>query len=818
MKNIGKLVQKYKKPLVISVILLPMIILAIVWRKQINHIVIANMIISVLLLGVCCLYCLHISGKKAAIICLLSCTVILVWLLCLYRSDPCFILLSLIITPLFLLHNLDRTNLLRKQNIVKWALTIAVIAVNFLVCDFCNLHIILFPIIPVAIVYLSKIIAEFKRRHQSLDKYFILQKEYKVTAIIPNYNYARYLHERIESILSQTYKVAEIIILDDCSTDNSLKIIQKEITYLKANYPDIKLSFVPNEINSGNVFRQWEKAFLEASGDYIWICEADDLCSKHFLNVVMKKFAADPDVILSYTESLTIDQDGKKIMNNLRSWIDLFHTGHWCKDYIKNGKQELSEVLCINNTIANVSGVVFKKDGSIPFCEYLKEAQKFTLAGDWYFYSKVLLHGKIAYDAESLNYHRMHSDGVTLTTDNFVHYSEIVAVQNSIKNDIKLPKTALDKINIRNNNWRRDFGISDDELYYDGKMLSQLAKEKKVKDKVLLSVIVPVYNTEKYIDKCLKSIFRKLPDKTEVIIINDGSTDNSEAVIQKYIKNHPEIIYIKQQNKGLSAVKNVGIKIAKGKYVVFLDSDDYIRSNMYDVMLKKAIDANADIVYCDVVTLNDDGGNLEIHTMRNIAHQDPLMQILDNNMMPTSNNKLIKRELYDQVGFPTNINNEDVAVTPVLLAMSNRTEYINSPLYYYVQRQGSIQNGTFNVKRLNIFDAVEYCLNHLKKLRQKDYEKVEGALLSQQIISLLIFVIVDLSPKDRNKYIKIFSDRYAALSINQENQYLMKYLHRWHIPNLQEYLMNKEYNEIHKYIRVGRTKEFLISKLKRISL
>ena len=108
--------------------------------------------------------------------------------------------------------------------------------------------------------------------------------------IIPNYNYANYINDRIDSILNQKYPIYELIILDDKSSDNSVEIIEEKIKNIKIKYPKLKIKFIVNKKNSGNVFKQWNKAFTTATGDYIWIAEADDLCSKYFLGTVMQGF------------------------------------------------------------------------------------------------------------------------------------------------------------------------------------------------------------------------------------------------------------------------------------------------------------------------------------------------------------------------------------------------------------------------------------------------------------------------------------------------------------------------------------------------
>lgn len=274
----------------------------------------------------------------------------------------------------------------------------------------------------------------------------------KVSAVIPNYNYARYLDERIDSILFQTYPVAEIVILDDCSTDNSVEVINERI---KNNQTGIPIRFVPNQKNSGNVFSQWQKAFEEAKGDYVWIAEADDSCSARFLETVMKGFE-DEKVVLSYCESLTMDENNVLLMGDLRVWIDLFNTGKWNEDYVKDGAEEVAESMCINNTIANVSSAVIKNDD---YYAVLEGAKEYHLAGDWYTYMNILKRGKIAYFKESLNYHRMQTQGLTLSTSHEKEFEEIVRLQDFAMQNFDIPDNTKEIVYTRREKERVRFGL-----------------------------------------------------------------------------------------------------------------------------------------------------------------------------------------------------------------------------------------------------------------------------------------------------------------------------------------------------------------------
>ena len=657
----------------------------------------------------------------------------------------------------------------------------------------------LMPIL--VITYIQVIAYEAYFKKHSIVKSVERKDLKKVSAIIPNYNYAHYINERIDSILNQKYPIYELIILDDKSSDNSVDIINEKIQKIKTDYPDLKVKFIVNKTNSGNVFKQWAKAFETATGDYIWIAEADDLSSKYFLSTVMQGFNKS-SVIMSYAESNAIDENGKMFKENLRDWIDIYGTNRWSEDYISSGKDGLKNVLCINNTIANVSSVVFKNNKKIDFKKYLKESQKYILAGDWYFYSMVLLQGDIAYYSRSLNYHRIHSNSVTHTTDNFVHYKEILKIQENIKSNVKISKKVNELIELRRKDLRTNLCISDDEIYYDSISLKELLKKKNINDEVLLSIIIPVYNTEKYLNKCFKSFIKTLPIKTEVIVINDGTKDNSEDIILKYANEYDSIKYIKKENGGLSSVKNLGLSLAKGKYIIYLDSDDYVSSNMYSTMLKKAIDKDADMVFCDVLMVFDK--YVKYCCCTNYEEKEELNKLMSVPLMAASWNKMVKKDLYKGLKFPEKLNNEDVVVTPLLFLRSKNTMKVETPFYKYVQREGSIQNSGFSSKRFMIFDTAQLCFNTMKKEKYSIElrKQAEGCIITHQIIALLLYLIPNIEDtNERREYIKEFCDKYNKMKYINNNNYITEYLNNYNVQDLENLIKSSDILKIDKMLR-----------------
>lgn len=283
--------------------------------------------------------------------------------------------------------------------------------------------------------------------------------KHKITAIIPNYNYAAFIVERIDSILFQTYPVSELIILDDASTDDSVQVIKAKLQDIKEDCPDLKVKFLPNAENSGGcVFSQWQKGVAEASGEYIWIAEADDSADAKFLETVMAKFDERPETVLCYTDSCRINQFNAVKSKTCSDWADMWRSGRYEKDFFNDGKDEIVRYLSGTNPIMNVSSVVWKNIEELP--KIFEEAKKYKVAGDWYIYSRVLEYGDIAYSAKPLNYYRKHDQGSASTVVKLnVEYGEVVEVQESIAKRYKLSKELLEWQKVR----RRGMGFVENE-------------------------------------------------------------------------------------------------------------------------------------------------------------------------------------------------------------------------------------------------------------------------------------------------------------------------------------------------------------------
>ena len=228
-----------------------------------------------------------------------------------------------------------------------------------------------------------------------------------VSVIIPNYNHFDYLEQRIDSVLFQTYKDFEVIILDDCSTDNSREIIEKY-----RNHPKVS-SIVYNEVNSGSVFSQWSKGIDLAEGKYIWIAESDDFAEPDFLLKMIPVLEQDPTIGLIYCNSKVIYSKAMTTkpyatLNDLRKYMT--NGSRWNSSFTMDGQFFLKEYLSKKCVINNASATIMKKE-AINFKEV--NLERFRYAGDWAVYNNIALTHKISFLNEVLSNYRDHASNTS---------------------------------------------------------------------------------------------------------------------------------------------------------------------------------------------------------------------------------------------------------------------------------------------------------------------------------------------------------------------------------------------------------------------
>ena len=248
-----------------------------------------------------------------------------------------------------------------------------------------------------------------------------------------------------------------------------------------------------------------------------------------------------------------------------------------------------------------------------------------------------------------------------------------------------------------------------------------------------ISVIVPVYNTEKYLKKCLDSLVNQTMDNIEIIVVNDGSIDHSEEIIKSYIKDYPnKLKYYKKENGGLSSARNYGVKYATGNYITFVDSDDYLDKNLYE-SLKEYIQKDIDLIKFKAIKKYESGKeeNFNGPVFEEKNGQEAFNELcFKDKLLEPAWLYLYKRDFWNinKFQYTENTYHEDFGLTPLVICSAKSVSSVDIYGYYYIQRENSlVTDKTNNLKKANDllihYDNLINKLNELNKIHSKQYIK-----------------------------------------------------------------------------------------------
>ena len=311
-----------------------------------------------------------------------------------------------------------------------------------------------------------------------------------------------------------------------------------------------------------------------------------------------------------------------------------------------------------------------------------------------------------------------------------------------------------------------------------------------------VSVIVPVYNVEKYLPRCVKSIIDQRVKNIEILLINDGSTDSSGEICDKFAELDNRIKVIHKKNGGLSDARNAGLDIAKGKFIGFIDSDDYVHPEMYKILLEGITNNDCDIAECGFEEVFSEGAEINnyIDSIGSgkiyFRKQAILSSIMDHHCRTYVWNKLYKRELWEKIRFPYGKIYEDVFTTHKVINEATKLIKFEQVLYYYFQREGSIVNSKFSTKKLDHCEALEEMMLFIQR-NHPDLAPITCVKYFSQCLPVLQELLINR--KEIDNYEILVKKLSEDLIAEKYNKYL-----RMNTKLLYKQFMGNDYNSFLK--------------------
>ncbi len=553
-----------------------------------------------------------------------------------------------------------------------------------------------------------------------------------ISIIVPVYNVEQFIRKSLDSILAQTYQNLEIILIDDGSKDSSPQICDE---YAQK---DSRIKVIHQQ-NQG-VCAARNTALEIATGTYLGFVDPDDWCApdmfEYLINNASKEQA---DITCCRYYRVTPGKDTMARCDGV--------------DAVLNKDEAMAELInhfVIRNifwnklfTKAVFQNIVFPVgriyEGTAMIYKLIEKANKVVLLGDpkYYYYKNENSYIHIDTLKHSLDYAIAHIDRYEDLKDQYPNltgkmFEDMLDGLNSLKNKLKY----IDDEERKDN----EADIETVEAFFrDNKAALDNAKitlaQKKGKNGKLISIIVPVCNVQRYLRKCLDSILTQTYRNFEVILVDDGSPDNSPEICDEYAAKDARIKVIHQENQGVCAARNAAMRIAKGDYIGFVDPDDWITSDMYAYLVRKLEKYNADIVSCRFyrvepgkptvslcngidVTLNKDNAIKEL--------------VMDLDIRSYFWNKLFRKEMFEGIEFPEGRIYEGTLCMHKIFEKAKKVVLLGDPKYYYFDNQSSLVNTR------TIRNGLDYALAYMERYDDlvKKYPDLKQKLMLDAVTAI----------------------------------------------------------------------------------
>lgn len=546
-----------------------------------------------------------------------------------------------------------------------------------------------------------------------------------VSIIVPVYNVEKYLRECLDSLVHQTYKNIEIICVNDGSKDDSQSILD-EFEYM---YPS-KVTCYSKD--NGGLSSARNYGLDRAKGKYIMFIDSDDFIEKDTVTQAvanLEKTAT--DLYVFGIQQFCSDGDTEDIIN----------TNDWFKRRMQPaGYQELTFERAQKTNI-HVCNKVFRRD----LIKDLRFPEGLLFEDIYFTWSYMLAADTVVYNDDVYYHYRVHSESImakaasSYTFDKLLHHLEnwhrlfIDSCRNdTVRNRFSELRALLLSLSERVKELAPESYCKIIQEY--AKLYNtELSEAVSTPD---VSIIVPVYNVEKYLKQCLDSLVHQSLQNIEIICVDDGSTDSSGTILEEYAKRYSTIKVIHKENGGLSSARNIGLRIAKASYIAFVDSDDYVDTTLFERAYKAITRNDVDFVVYGAVPFDDD-----INTEQKADAQQYWLSArysgtqqfnfaLAKDTPQCAWNKLYKADKLKDFHFAEGLLYEDVSFTWLYYFRSQKAYYIDKNLYFYRIRQNSIMDdalktGTYD-KAVHHLKNVEYVIEQMSWDKQQFLTHIEG--------------------------------------------------------------------------------------------
>ena len=562
----------------------------------------------------------------------------------------------------------------------------------------------------------------------------VTEENFLISIVIPVYNAEKYLEQCLNSIQNQTYKNFEVILVNDGSIDHSESIC---MNFVKV---DTRFKYFTKVNGGASSARNF--GLDHVLGEFITFIDADDWVDENHLEVLMNNIKENnSDMAVSSIKKFdNVSNFEFRVYSKQEKYL---------LNYNKLNREEflviLPKLIHASNSYKIAVSKLFKKElvTDVRFDESIIYGEDL----DFFFklYNKV---NSISYVDEVTYIYRLHDERSSSKFGQLHMEQELGIYKKMYERIEELGLPTIHYVNTLRNllDYRKDY-LENRVLFNEYLEFLEKIEKKITYPKDLISIIVPIYNVSPYLRLCLESIEKQTYPHFEVLLINDGSRDNSKDICLEFVERDNRFKYIEQQNAGLSAARNTGILNAKGEFLTFIDGDDFIESNYLEELYGTALKNNSEIVVGSYKRFNEEDNNYYIHVF-DYWEEHYLNRELINNIaqierrgieFETSWGTLFHRRLFENVRFPVGKNIEDTRTNYKLYMESCKTSYIHKDLYIYRIRKGSLIN---SITESLLTDVLEALLERIAVLslsgiditEEKEMLKIRLNTRSQQAI------------------------------------------------------------------------------------